>query len=433
MNPKDQVQAMLEKAKLLTEERKQNETKVLERILVQPIEEVEEEAQLPALYETMSSMSLVNDATETRATLATKFSIDPDNYKNIKLTGDEAKRIRKAVGRMTTGASASVPISCRGDTCSYKERCLDGDSLILIEGFQEKKLRDIIVGDKVYSVNTSNILERKLVTGISRSVGKALYTITTSSGLEIKATNNHPFALVTDEDEIRWTTLEDGLNEGHRILIVDTLTTDVYIEDSLGDCLIDRIESINFDRIDEVFDITVKDNENFIANGIVVHNCPYYKEDKAPVGEPCPVEVTIAEYWTHKYMDDLNINPNSITEVLTVSRLVEIALLENRLNLFMAIHEQDLTMDYVTSVDPEGNEIHNRASSIAFEQRERLDKSRLKILESLAATREKQLKIQASMQSKTTESASYVNLRQSLEELAVNVKNMTASKIVSEQ
>ena len=96
----------------------------------------------------------------------------------------------------------------------------------------------------------------------------------------------------------------------------------------------------------------------------------------------------------------------------------------------MAIHDQDLTMDFVTYVDQEGNEIHNKASSIAFEQRERLDKSRIKILESLAATRDKQLKLQLNMQGKAAESASLVNIRQSLDQLALDVKGM---KVVSDQ
>jgi hypothetical protein len=96
----------------------------------------------------------------------------------------------------------------------------------------------------------------------------------------------------------------------------------------------------------------------------------------------------------------------------------------------MAIHDQDLTMDVITAVDEEGNEIHNKASSIAFEQRERLDKSRLKILESLAATRDKQMKIQANLQSKLNESANLVNIKASLDKLALDVREMT---VVSNQ
>lgn len=432
MNPKEHVQAMLEKAKLLTEEKKQKELQEKERILTHTIEEPKEE-QLPSLYEPISSMSLVEDATETRQSIVSRFSMDPENYKDIQLTQDQAKRIKKAVGKMTTGAAASVPISCRGDTCSYKERCLDGDTLVLTTGFKTKKIKDIVIGDKVYSANKEFSLEKKTVKDVSINYGKAIYNITTKTGLEIKATANHPFAVLEDSGEVSWLTLLDGLREGSKILIVDTLNIDTYIEDSLGDCLVDEIETVLFDRIDAVYDITVADNENFIANSFVVHNCPYYKEDKAPVGQPCPVEVTIAEYWTNKYMADLNINPNSITEVLTVSRLVEISILENRLTMYMAIHDPDLTIDYVTSVDMEGNEVHNKASSIAFEQRERLDRSRLKILESLAATRDKQLKIQAGLQAKSAEAANFVNIRESLDELAKNVKTMTNSKIVSEQ
>jgi hypothetical protein len=429
MNPKEQVQAMLERAKQLTEEKKKQEELEKEKILLQTVSEPEE-VQLPSLYEPIASLSLVEDATETREGIIARFSIDPDNYKNLKLNADSAKRIKKAVGKMTTGAAASVPISCRGDTCSYKERCLDGDTLVLVDGFKTKKIKDIVIGDKVYSANKEFSLERKPVLGISKSHARAIYTITTESGLVINATANHPFAFIFDTDQVEWLTLEDGLSEGHKILVVDTLDEGSYFTDSVGDCFVDTIQSVKFNKIDTVYDITVSENANFIANSILVHNCPFYKEDVAPVGEPCLVEVTIAEYWTKKYMEDLNINPNSITEVLTVSRLVEIAILENRLTMYMAIHDQDLTMDFVTSVDPEGNEIHNKASSIAFEQRERLDKSRLKILESLAATRDKQMKLQLGLQSKAAESANLVNIRQSLDQLALDVKAMN---VVSDQ
>lgn len=432
MNPKEQVQAMLEKAKLLTEERKQKEEAEKEKILVHTIEDVVEPVTLPILYQPIASLSLVEDATETRETIVSKFSIDPENYKNLKLTGEATKRIKKAVGRMTTGAAASVPITCRGDTCSYKERCVSGDTLVLVDGFKTKRIMDLVIGDKVYSANKEYTIEKKSVIGISRTPGRAIYEITTKTGLVINVTANHPFASVYDIDQVEWLSLEDGLTEGSQILVVDTLNSDVYIDDSIGDCLVDTIETVRFKEINDVYDITVSDNENFIANSILVHNCPFYKENVAPVGEPCLVEVTIAEYWTQKYMEDLHINPNSITEVLTVSRLVEIAILENRLTQYMAIHDQDLTMDFVTSVDMEGNEIHNKASSIAFEQRERLDKSRLKILESLAATRDKQMKLQIGLQGKA-ESANLVNIRHSLDQLAIDVKNMNASKIVSNQ
>lgn len=431
MNTKEQVQAMLEKAKLLAEQKKNNELEEKETILLET-PTIQEEVQLPSVYEPVGSLSLLEDAEETTDKIIAKFAIDPRNYKNLKLTGEEATNIKKTIGRMTTGAAASVPITCRGDGCSYREKCLDGDTLVLVGGFNTKPIRDIKIGDKVYSVNVKDNfkLEKKTVVETTLTHGKALYTVRTVTGLEIVCTANHPFAYVLENETIEWLSLEDGLTVGSQILIVDTLNSDDYISDSLGDCLVDRIESVEFKKIDVVYDITVSDNHNFVANGVVVHNCPLYQINQAPVGEPCLLEVTIAEYWTKKYMEDLNINPNSITEVLTVSRLVEIAILENRLTMYMAIHDQDLTMDVITAVDEEGNEIHNKASSIAFEQRERLDKSRLKILESLAATRDKQMKIQANLQSKLNESANLVNIKASLDKLALDVREMT---VVSNQ
>ena len=65
------------------------------------------------------------------------------------------------------------------------------------------------------------------------------------------------------------------------------------------------------------------------------------------------------------------------------------------------------------------------------EQRERLDKSKLKILESLAATREKKMKIQISAQNAVTSSSSLSSVKSSLEALAEDLKRMNGIKTVN--
>ena len=88
----------------------------------------------------------------------------------------------------------------------------------------------------------------------------------------------------------------------------------------------------------------------------------------------------------------------------------------------------------IRHVDDEGNEIYNKASSIAFEQRERLDKSKLKILESLAATREKKAKILLTAQANGNENnknSSLAGIRNSLDALAEDLKRMKDVKTVN--
>ena len=374
LSPKEQVELMLKRARTI-EQMKEEIVEDIPEILIKE----EEPPQLPSLYEPVTSLSLVEDVEETKDSIIARFSIDPDDYSSVKLNKESQTRVKKALGRMTTGASASVPIICRGSDCSYSERCLDGESLVLMSNLKKKKIKELVIGDRVYSANKEYRLESQTVKDISISKAKVKYKITTKSGLEIKATANHPFATFKDE-EVLWKTLSDGLIVGDTLLVIEDFRDGAVHTDSIGDFLVDTITTIEYDSIGDVYDITVSNNHNFIAQDILSHNCPFYQENAAPVGNPCLVEVTIAEYWTKKYMEDLNINPDSISELHTLSRLVEISIIENRLTMYMSIHNPDLTMDVITAVDDNGNEIYNKASSIAFEQRERLDKSKLKIL-----------------------------------------------------
>ena len=422
LSPKEQVELMLQKARSLEQNKKQVEE--IPEVLVK-----EEEVQLPSLYEPVSSLSLIESTADTRESVIARFSLDPTDYSSVKLNKESITRVKKSLGRMTTGASASVPIICRGSDCSYSERCLDGDTLILMSNLKKKKIKDIKIGEKVYSANSEQRLEIKTVKDVSTNKAKATYKITTKSGLEIIATANHPFATFKDE-EVIWKTLSEGLQIGNSLLVIDDFRDNVVHIDSVGDFLTDTITTIEFKAVTSVYDITVEDNHNFVAQDILTHNCPFYQENAAPVGEPCLVEVTIAEYWTQKYMDDLDINPDSISELHTLSRLVEIAILENRLTMYMSIHNPDLTMDVITAVDDNGNEIYNKASSIAFEQRERLDKSRIKILETLAATREKKMKLQINAGAAVSQSAHLLNIKDNIAALTQQLQGMKDAKVV---
>ena len=156
----------------------------------------------------------------------------------------------------------------------------------------------------------------------------------------------------------------------------------------------DIIVSIEYIGVDTVYDIRVAQNNTFIANGIASHNCPYFQIDPdAVIGKDCLPEVQLIEYWTAKYMDELQIDGNSISEMHSVSRLVEITIMDVRMTNYLSINDQHLMMEYITAVGPEGGAISNLGPSVAFDIKERLEKQKLKILESLNQTRDKKAKI----------------------------------------
>ena len=430
MTPMEKVEALLAEQKRL-----KSNTVSTTTVTQDKLEEKtdKEEVALPTLATPLAGLSLINKAEEkNKQNLIARFSLDQEDYRDINLSEDEFKKIRRVTGKMGSGVAATVPVICRGETCSVKEKCLEGNSLILTEGLSTKKIKDIMVGDKVYSVTKDLKLEKKVVTEISTTEGKALYEVKTTTGNKLKITANHPLLMKVDNESI-WITLENGLQVGDTIYLVDELETDKMVDlISEGDCLLGEIESIKFDKVDTVYDISVKDNENYIANSFVVHNCPYYNMGKAPVGRDCLVEVSLAEFWTDSYIDDLNIDLSSISEVHYLSRLVEISILENRLGNYLSINQPDLVMDVVTAVDDEGNEITNKASSIAFDQKERLDKQKMKILESLSSTRKEKLKLKQE-EVTVSQNTTLVGLSQKLAELTKDFNNTNNMKIVGSQ
>lgn len=151
-----------------------------------------------------------------------------------------------------------------------------------------------------------------------------------------------------------------------------------------------------------------------------------------PLGERCPIEVGLIEAWAQDFIIDLKIDPNSITEIHALSRILEITVLEYRLTTFLSLYDQDLTIDTITSVTPEGEPIYNKAPSIAFEQRERLSREKIKHLETLNATRERKQKLQNEIEKETKIDTSYQDVARDVREIARQMKLESSKSIVKE-
>ena len=403
-----------------------------------PVTQLEEEVQpvpaLPQEFKGSSFLSITrNSKINTVEDIISKFAIQEEVAEQIQVTEEQGKRINKALGRMVTGVAAAVPLLCRGDGCSYKESCVTGDTLVLgIDGY--KRIDSLGRGHIIFSYNLeTKFLEKDTVMAMTPTGIKPIYEVRTKQGNVIKVTSNHQFLTVTSNGDFEWLSLDTGLGISSTLVVEDmTITYDDDYLETFGDCFEDHIVSIVYLGEEEVFDITVQNNQNFVANNIVIHNCPIFKENAHPLGERCPVEISLIEIWAQEYIEDLNIDPNSIIELQTLSRLLEISILERRLTEYMSIHDPDLTADFITSVDQEGNAISNKGPSIAFEQREKLDRAKMKHLESLNATRERKLKIQQQMQQETKTDTGIQDVRSDLSEVVRLLKKEKEAKIVGE-
>ncbi|MEB3309317.1 MAG: DNA polymerase III subunit gamma/tau [Snowella sp.] len=143
------------------------------------------------------------------------------------------------------------PVQCRYKVYVIDE-CLTGDTLVLThEGLKRIDSPDL-KGKQVLSYNEiTQSWEYKLVTRWLDQGKKQTLSIKTNRS-EIKCTENH---LIRTEEG--WIKAKD-LKIGMKILSPENL---------------EEIESVTLAGCENVYDLEVEDNHNFVANGLLVHNC----------------------------------------------------------------------------------------------------------------------------------------------------------------
>ena len=395
------------------------------------VKEVEDNPALPSKYLSLNQLKLSAKEVANTTNYLDRMKQTNEDYDKIQITEEKAGKIRKELVRLTTGVSSVVPLKCKGMDCAFKNTCLTGDTDIL--GTKSKKLKNVEIGDIVYSFNLQNKrIEKDVVTDKKEIEDQDVYLITTWYGNKVKATANHPFlSLTKDSKKFVWKSIEDGLTKGSPILITDVEDMDDDLN-SVGDAFVDKILNIKHLGKETVYDITIKKNQNFIANNIVSHNCPYIKQDAIPLGLPCPIEVQLLDYWMEKYKHEFNIQDDSITDLHAIGRLCTYDIYDMRLTRYLSEHDQTLLVDFVSSFDEHGNAISNKATSAAWDTIDKIDRMRSKQLKELMATREAKAKIIETV-SQTHKTNSYNALKEKFEELIrkqdVKTVNSTAEEV----
>lgn len=156
-------------------------------------------------------------------------------------------------------------------------------------------------------------------------------------------------------------------------------------------------------------------------------NCPYHQIGKAPVGQDCLLEAQLIHYWTEQYLNEFDVDPASVTEMHMVSELAEFNIYEMRITKYLAEHHPTLMQDVVTGIDANGNVLQNQEISRAFDLKERIKKNRMKVLESLMATRKDKVKIIAAISEKDNSLSRLADLKTKIDDIASKMKQ---SKII---
>ena len=435
---KDPINRMLEMQKLLqkvTEANKQKEEletqKKIESIPIvetQHSEQTDECSNLPTKFLSLNQMKLSVKDISTSTNFIDKLKNDDSKYNEKQIEEKKAIKIVRSMARLTAGTVSVAPLKCKGVNCAFSQSCVTGDTVV--SGPRDKKIRDIEIGDTVYSFNTeTKQIEKDKVTDKIITEKKIIYLITTKYKNKLKVTSDHRILTINKKlDTFTWKTIDKGLTKGSRILIADV---DEFIDDdleSVGDVFVDYITSIKELYTEDVYDITIKKNHNFIANTIIVHNCELFKQNEHIVGEDCLIESNLLQYWAEKYKDEFNIDEKSITDLHAIGRLCTYDLYEMRLTRYLSENDQTLLVDFVSSYDENNNPISNKATSAAWETIDKIDRMRSKTLKELMATREAKSKlVQTVTQAHASNSLSA--LKEKLDQL---IKNQSSIVVDSE-
>ena len=193
-------------------------------------------------------------------------------------------------------------ITVTGDTKTKDLCCVAEDSLISMADGTQKQIKDIKVGDKVLSYNTTTRkVEHAVVQSLTKVIRRDIVHITFADGSYIKITPDHP--MFSERGWIAYSTA-DGENTYPEVELEKqgTQIGDMILSLSLlFDKEIVDMKYITGETI-PVYTFTVDNNHNYFAQSVLIHNGPV-----RPCALICCVDgetnITMADGTTKKAKD----------------------------------------------------------------------------------------------------------------------------------
>lgn len=124
---------------------------------------------------------------------------------------------------------------------------------------------------------------------------------------------------------------------------------------------------------------------------VFADTCPLLKENLAPKGLPCPIEMSIVAQFTSEYMEQLDVLPENLVEVSMVRDLVDQEVQYIRKTKLLA--KEHFIQENIIGIDNDGNPILKKELHLAVELEDKLHKRRKDLRNQLLATREAKAKI----------------------------------------
>ena len=209
--------------------------------------------------------------------------------------------------------------------------CVSGDALIYTENGTmisiKKFISDCRVGERIWTLNEKTYKpELKRVLSAHINGFKNLVKVTTSSGLEVRVTPDHKIMTwggwkeAQNLDPSTDYILESAIIPSDTELCDQNLSPDndkQLLKKTNKNIRFSKVKSVVEDNNEMVFDLSLEDNHNFFANGILIHNCldevqnilvsnipvieecMSHEEDPLEImsGTPLTLENPLEQYW----------------------------------------------------------------------------------------------------------------------------------------
>lgn len=182
---------------------------------------------------------------------------------------DEKMDSNIVIGTFQSLSKKDLPYFSKFDVV-FIDECLHPDTLILMHDLTKKKIKDINVGDRVWTINEKDdILEVKDVQKVFKNLSKnkQLYKIQMIDGSVIKITENHKILTKNNIWKLaNELTIQDEIVNINKLNILETL----------------KIKKITKKKYKgNVYDLKINSdteyNHNYFANGLCVSNCHHAK------------------------------------------------------------------------------------------------------------------------------------------------------------
>jgi len=157
--------------------------------------------------------------------------------------------------------------------------------------------------------------------------------------------------------------------------------------------------------------------------------CPLEQKHIAPVGKPCPIEMSMIRQFTEDYINELSVDPNNLVEVSMIRDLVDQEVQYIRKSKLLA--KEDFIQENVIGVSPQGEPLLSKQLHLAVDLEDKLHKRKRDLRNSLMATREAKAKIG---QGNADTAQALSNVFEQIREVEIEREKMLRKKLgISEQ